>query len=76
MTSIQKFIKDLQEEFPNQMKDMWENNQFLLEDITLKAKKMHEQEIEDAFNDGINDECLGKNTTPEEFYKNTYEKTR
>lgn len=73
MTSIQQFIKDLQEKFPNQMKDMWENNQFLIEDITLKAKQMHKQEIIEAREKAPNLEAKYKGEA-EDYYNYTYEK--
>jgi hypothetical protein len=37
-------------------------------------KEQKKQQIMDAFNDGINDECLGKNTTPEQYYNSTFNK--
>lgn len=43
--------------------------------IFEQAKEKFEQQIKDAFNDGINDECLGKNTTPEQYYNETFLKT-
>lgn len=71
MTSIQQFIKDLQEKFQNQMKDMWETNQFLIEDITLKAKQMHKQEIIEAWNSAYGGDSFNDG---KDYYKNTYEK--
>lgn len=36
------------------------------------AKEMYKREIMSAFSEGINDECLGKNTTPEQYYNKTF----
>ena len=44
MTAVQQMLKELQENFPKQMADMYDSNQLLLEDIALKAKKMEKEE--------------------------------
>ncbi len=36
------------------------------------AKEMEKEQIMDAFNDGINDECIGGNKSPEQYYNETY----
>lgn len=38
------------------------------------AKQKEREQIESAFSDGVNDECLGKNTTPEQYYETTFKK--
>lgn len=40
LTAVEQFILDLQEHFPNHMNSMYNNNQLLLEQLTLKAKEM------------------------------------
>ncbi len=37
-----------------------------------QAKEMERQQIIDAFNDGINDECIGGSKTPEQYYNETF----
>jgi hypothetical protein len=37
-----------------------------------KAIEMEKEQIMDAFNDGVNDECIGGNTTPEQYYNETF----
>jgi hypothetical protein len=36
------------------------------------AKAMEKEQIIEAFNDGVNDECIGGNKTPEQYYNETY----
>jgi hypothetical protein len=48
-TAVSQMIKELQEQFPKEMGDMYERNQLLLEDIALRAKELEkEQQIEFA----------------------------
>jgi len=42
------------------------------EDVIEQAKEMFEDQIMEAFNDGVNDECIGGNKTPEQYYKETF----
>jgi hypothetical protein len=37
-----------------------------------QAKEMEKEQIMDAFNDGINDECIGGNKSPEQYYNETF----
>ena len=37
-----------------------------------QANKMFEEQIKDAYNDGVNDECIGGSKTPEKYYKETF----
>jgi hypothetical protein len=39
-TAVSYVLEKLQEEFPEQFKDMYDSNQFLIEDIFLKAKQI------------------------------------
>jgi len=39
-TAVSYVLEKLQEEFPKQFKDMYNSNQFLIEDIFLKAKQI------------------------------------
>jgi hypothetical protein len=41
--------------------------------ILEQANKMFEEQIKDAYNDGVNDECIGGSKTPEQYYNETYE---
>jgi hypothetical protein len=41
-------------------------------ELINKAKAMFEDQIMEAFNDGVNDECIGGNKTPEQYYKETF----
>lgn len=34
--------------------------------------EMEKNQIKDAFNDGVNDECIGGNKTPEQYYNETF----
>jgi hypothetical protein len=43
----------------------------LLKDIE-QAKEMEKEQIKDAYNDGVNDECIGGSKTPEKYYKETF----
>jgi hypothetical protein len=36
------------------------------------AKQMEKEQIMEAFNDGVNDECIGGNKTPEQYYNETF----
>jgi len=36
------------------------------------AKEMEKEQIIEAFNDGVNDECIGGNKTTEQYYNETY----
>jgi hypothetical protein len=40
--------------------------------LLTQAKAMFEDQIMEAFNDGVNDECIGGNKTPEQYYKETF----
>ena len=42
------------------------------EDVIEQVKEMFEDQIMEAFNDGVNDECIGGNKTPEQYYKETF----
>jgi len=44
----------------------------ILIEIIERSKEMEKRQIMDAFNDGINDETIGGNTTPEQYYNETY----
>ena len=37
-----------------------------------QAEKMFEEQIKDAYNDGVNDECIGGSKTPEQYYNETF----
>jgi hypothetical protein len=37
-----------------------------------QAKEMEKEQIIDAFNDGVNDECIGGSKTPEQYYNETF----
>jgi len=43
-TAVRQMFQDLQEHFPEQMKEMYESNQLLLEDIALRAEEMEKQQ--------------------------------
>jgi hypothetical protein len=45
-TAVSQMIKELQEQFPKEMGDMYERNQLLLEDIALRAKEMEKEQNE------------------------------
>jgi hypothetical protein len=42
------------------------------QEVLDKAKQMEKEQIMDAFNDGINDECIGGNKSPEQYYNETF----
>jgi hypothetical protein len=42
------------------------------QEVLDKAKQMEKEQIMDAFNDGINDECIGGNKLPEQYYNETF----
>ena len=44
----------------------------LMMDAMKRAKQMEKEQIMEAFNDGVNDECIGGNKTPEQYYNETY----
>jgi hypothetical protein len=60
----------------------WLINKLITEnEVTLKgenyklfelAKEMEKEQIMEAFNDGVNDECIGGNKTPEQYYNETF----
>ena len=37
-----------------------------------QAKEMFEEQVMGAFNDGVNDECIGGSKTPEQYYNETF----
>ena len=37
-----------------------------------QANKIFEEQIMDAYNDGVNDECIGGSKTPEQYYNETF----
>jgi hypothetical protein len=43
-----------------------------MKDLIEKAKEMEKNQIKDAFNDGVNDECIGGSKTPEQYYNENY----
>lgn len=40
--------------------------------IFEKSIEMQREQIENAFNDGMQSEWMGNNTTPNQYYNNTY----
>lgn len=44
------------------------------ENTIKQAQAMFEEQIMDAFNNGVNDECIGSNKTPEQYYNETFNK--
>jgi hypothetical protein len=44
----------------------------MMDSIIRQAKQMEKEQIMDAFNDGINDECIGGNKLPEQYYTETF----
>jgi hypothetical protein len=44
----------------------------MMDSIIRQAKQMEKEQIMDAFNDGINDECIGGNKLPEQYYNETF----
>jgi len=44
----------------------------MMDSIIRQAKQMEKEQIIEAFNDGINDECIGGNKSPEQYYNETY----
>lgn len=48
--------------------------QVVTDEEIKQAKEMEKQQIMDDFNNGVNDECLGKNTTAEQYYNEEYGK--
>ena len=67
-TAVSYVLNKLQEDFPEQFKDMYDSNQFLIEDIFLKAKQMEKEQITKAYNSAIPFKF------GEEYYKETYGK--
>ena len=43
-----------------------------LEMFAEQANKMFDEQIMDAYNDGVNDECIGGSKTSEQYYKETF----
>jgi hypothetical protein len=43
-----------------------------IDELLEQANKMFEEQIKDAYNDGVNDECIGGSKTPEKYYKETF----
>ena len=69
-TAVSQMIKELQEQFPKEMGDMYERNQLLLEDIALRAKEMEKEQIMNAF-----DECgmwQDNYSDSEHYYNKTF----
>jgi hypothetical protein len=44
----------------------------MMDSIIRQAKEMEKEQIIEAFNDGINDECIGGNKSPEQYYNETF----
>jgi len=71
-TAVSYVLEKLQEEFPKQFKDMYNSNQFLIEDIFLKAKQIEKEQIIDAVDYGCSDWGSGKDS--EKYYNDEYGK--
>jgi hypothetical protein len=72
MTSIEWLHIEFQNRFPKETSEMYNNNQFSYEDMILKAKEMHKQEIIDSYEDVSTKD--GEFLTGEQYYNETYEK--
>lgn len=58
-TAVEQFILDLQEHFPNHMNSMYNNNQLLLQQLTLKAKEMGKEQMINFAKDCMHkDDCF------------------
>ena len=66
-TAVEQFILDLQEHFPNHMNSMYNNNQLLLEQLTLKAKEMEKEQIKDAWLSAWKDSMI--NPLEDKYYE-------
>lgn len=49
---IKFLIKEMQEEFPKEFSIMYDNNQFLLEDLILKCKEHEDKYLQHKWADG------------------------
>jgi hypothetical protein len=54
------------------LKKEYELSGFLTVEDFKQAKEMEKEQIKDAFNDGVNDECIGGSKTPEQYYNENY----
>lgn len=54
------------------MQELFEKFGHLLPNVQEEYLEKEKQQIMNDFNNGVNDECLGKNTTPEQYYSETY----
>jgi hypothetical protein len=43
-----------------------------IDELLEQANKMFEEQVKDAYNDGVNDECIGGSKTPEQYYNETF----
>lgn len=75
-TAVEQFINDLQEHFPNHMNSIYNNNQLLLEQLTLKAKQMEKEQIIDSFNEAIALTGEWELTDGKKYYNETYNSER
>ncbi len=76
MTSIEWLEQELQKRFPKETYDMYNNNQFSYEDMIIKSKRMHKQEIIDAFShtEIMSGEYFQVFDNAEEYYQETFKK--
>jgi len=63
-TAVDWLVEKLKENGVN----FWQEEIEMIEE----AKEMEKEQIRDAFNAGINDECIGGNKSPEQYYNETY----
>ncbi len=73
MTAVEWLHIELQNRFPKETSNMYNNDQFSYEDMVLKAKEMEKQQIIDA-NEDFSSNGLGEFLTGEQYYKETYGK--
>jgi hypothetical protein len=52
--------------------DQIENEGKCIYAVIYQAKDMEKEQIMDAFNDGVNDECIGGSKTSEQYYNETF----
>jgi hypothetical protein len=70
-SAVRKMLQDLQDHFPKQMKDMYQSNQLLFEDIVSEAKELFKEQIIEA-NDNICVDGGGNILNAEQYYNETF----
>jgi hypothetical protein len=70
-TALQQAFARLEELHPSLFDIHTEKGRTFVNEFS-KFLEVEREQIMDAFNDGVNDECIGGNKNPEQYYNETF----